>query len=85
VVKIEFLMQKVEISGRESCMEVDKFARERAAPPPKAKRAPAFFKDDTFTLRQDKKFFFLPRPGMALNSSTSSFKTLPALSRIGRH
>jgi hypothetical protein len=24
-------------------------------------------------------------PGMALNSSTSSFKTLPALSRIGRH
>jgi hypothetical protein len=27
VVKIEFLMQKVEISVRESCVEVDKFAR----------------------------------------------------------
>jgi hypothetical protein len=39
VVKIEFLMQKVEIAVRENCVEVDKFARladpntERATPP----------------------------------------------------
>jgi hypothetical protein len=53
VVKIDFLLQKVEISVRESCVEVHKFARlldpntERAGAPPKG--APAFFKDTYYT------------------------------------
>jgi hypothetical protein len=63
VVKIEFLLQKVEISVRASCVEVHKFARltptpntERAAPP--LKGPPLFLKIYDITLRQDKKFFF---------------------------
>jgi hypothetical protein len=56
-------MQKVEILVRESCVEVDKFARltptftERAAPPLKG---PPLFLKIHITLHQDKKFFFFP-------------------------
>jgi hypothetical protein len=58
VVKIEFLLQKVEISVRESCVEVHKFAcltpkhRKGCAPP---KGAPAFFKDTYYILHCAKK------------------------------
>jgi hypothetical protein len=57
------MMQKVEISVRESCVEVDKFAHladpntERAAPP---RKGPPLFLKIHITLRQVKKFFFLP-------------------------
>jgi hypothetical protein len=56
------LLQKVEISVRESCVEVHKFARltptQKGLRPPKG--APAFFLKIHITLRQNKKFFFLP-------------------------
>jgi hypothetical protein len=70
VVKIEFLLQKVEISVRESCVEVHKFARltptQKGLHPPKG--APAFLKDTYYILHcakikssffasQDKKCF----------------------------
>jgi hypothetical protein len=61
VVKIEFLLQKVEISVRESCVEVHKFARltptQKGLRPPPLKGPPLFLKIH-ITLRQDKKFFF---------------------------
>jgi hypothetical protein len=56
VVKIEFLLQKVEISVRESFVEVHKFAR--LTPTQKGLRPPPLFLKIHITLRQNKKFFF---------------------------
>jgi hypothetical protein len=55
VVKIEFSMQKVEISVKESCVELDKH-RKGCAPP--SLKGPSLFLKIHITLHQDKKFFF---------------------------
>jgi hypothetical protein len=64
VVKIEFLMQKVEISDRESCVEVDKFARltptQKGLRPPL--KGPPLFLKIHITLHQDKSKFFFCQP-----------------------